>query len=171
MRNTANSCNRPHSSTTQSSDSGFWVILLMGFLAVSPLQRKPWKIHINPFATPRNFLGILQVAEFCLGGHLWDFFMGFLWDLCGILRDFNGIFMEFVPGWPQKLDFYKIFLGFSWDCCGSFMGLLWEFEDLMRILSRICKHFPGIYWEFSGNYSSTRVFYGNNVGFPWGPPN
>jgi hypothetical protein len=22
----------------------------------------------------------------------------FLWDFCGILRDFNGIFMECVPG-------------------------------------------------------------------------
>ena len=177
----------------------------MGFLAVSPLQRKPWKIHINHFATPRNFLGILQVAEFCLGCHLWDFYgifmgflwdfrgifvgfdgillgffwnvfldgpkVGFLWDCCGILRDFNGIFMECAPGWPQKWDFYGFFLGFSWDCCGSFMGLLWEFEDLMRFFFWICKDFPGIYWEISGIYSSTRVFYGNNVGFPWGPPN
>ena len=60
---------------------------LWAFLLSVPLQRKPWKIHISPFATPRNFLGILQVAEFCLGGHLWDFFygffMGFLWDFKG----------------------------------------------------------------------------------------
>ena len=39
------------------------------------------------------------------------------------------------------------------------MGLLWEFEDLMRILLGICKDFPGIHWEISGIYSLTRVFF------------
>ena len=36
-------------------------------------------------------------------GFLWNVFLdgpkvGFLWDFCGILRDFNRIFMECVPG-------------------------------------------------------------------------
>ena len=39
------------------------------------------------------------------------------------------------------------------------MGLLWEFEDLMSFFLGICKGFPGIYWEISGIYSLTRVFF------------
>ena len=134
------------------SNSGFWVILLMGFLAVSPLQRKPWKIHINPFATPRNFLGILQVAEFCLGGHLWDFygiFMRFLWDFCGIWWDFIGIFMDCVPGWPKSW----IFMGFLWD----FKGFYWDFYAMcswvtpkVGFLWDFSRIFMGLLWEFYG---------------------
>ena len=64
-------------------------------------------------------------------GFLWDLMVFYLdfygmcskWDFygffCGILRDFNGIFMECVPGWPQKWNFYGIFMGLLWDCCGN----------------------------------------------------
>jgi hypothetical protein len=65
---------------------------------------------INPFATPRNFLGILQVAEFCLGGHLWDFYricVGLLWDLMGFYWDFYGM-----------CSWMAIFMGFLWDFKG-----------------------------------------------------